>query len=285
MNGSTAAVAQPARPQVLGGDVSRASLFACAGVLAALNAQVGLIFQFLQVQGIGAFIIQLGGISAIIWFAMYAAIRMGFEMPGKPAFWYDVPILAAIVLLSMAPIHTTGRAALLLSATYLLVSSRRDTPERRVALILLALTGPLVWGPALLVLTPQPLLRFDAHLVGFLIGTPVNGNVVRFATGGNDFFIATGCSSIHNMSLALVLWTTSAVIFRLRVDAAYAAWGLAMVALMFTLNIARLAAIGLFPEHFDFLHIGAGAAMFAWAGLLGSCSLAAAGTVLANRRA
>jgi hypothetical protein len=55
-------------------NVSRASLFACAGVLAALNAQASQIIATLGGPTAAAALFTLGGISAVIWFAMYAAL-------------------------------------------------------------------------------------------------------------------------------------------------------------------------------------------------------------------
>ena len=96
--------------------------------------------------------------------------------------------------------------------------------------------------------------------------------------------IAEPCSSVHNMSLAIVLWTTAAMLFRIRADGRYLLIGAAMVALMYGLNVVRLSTIGLFPDHFDFLHVGWGAAIFGWAGLIGASLLAGIGVTHAAAR-
>ena len=96
--------------------------------------------------------------------------------------------------------------------------------------------------------------------------------------------IAKGCSSVHNISLAIVLWCTAVALFDLRIDARLIAFGVAMIVLMFGLNILRLSLIGLFPEHFEFLHSGDGAVVFGWVGLIGMAILAGLGTHDALRR-
>jgi hypothetical protein len=53
---------------------------------------------------------------------------------------------------------------------------------------------------------------------------------------------------------------------------------------MFGLNVARLSILGLFPEHFDILHTGAGALLFGWAGLIGAAILAGLGVTNAAAR-
>ena len=161
--------------------------------------------------------------------------------------------------------------------------SLRDA-GRRAALVLLSLTGPLIWGRILLNMFAAPILSFDAHIVGAVIGTEVHGNVFAAAGAGRRFVIGDLCSSVHNISLAIVLWTTAAMLFDLRIDRRYVAVGVAMAAFMFALNIARLATIGLFPAYFTFLHFGTGAALFGWAGLIGAALLAGWGVLGAAER-
>lgn len=275
---------RPAGPLHFDLNFSRSSIFACAGVLAAINAQASDIIVVIEKAPVSQSVAALGGVSAVIWFAMYAALKTGFEAPAEPVQRRDIAVLASVVLLALLPVYLAAPCALLLSSIYLMATSRRDGAARGVAFVLLALTAPLIWGRILLSVVAWPFLRLDAHLVGLVIGAPVDGNIVHFANSSRRFLIAAGCSSVHNMSLALVLWTTAAVLFKVRIDGRYVAYGLAMVALMFALNIARLSAIGLFPESFDLLHVGAGAAMFSWAGLLGAGSLAAIGVAHASAR-
>jgi hypothetical protein len=274
----------PAPPLSIHLKFGRASLFACAGVLAALNAQAGQIIGTLQFQSAVAALANLAGISAVIWFALYAALKIGFEAEAGPVAKGDAFVLAPVAILSFLPLSYAAKAALVFVGAYLFFSSRPGSADRRVAYVLLALTGPLLWGRIILLSLASPLLSLDAHLVAAVIGSPVDGNTVQFAGAARSFMVGTGCSSVHNMSLAVVLWTTAAALFNIRADARYLLVGLAMVALMFALNIARLASIGLFPASFDFLHEGAGADLFGWAGLIGAGCLAFLGVSNAVRR-
>jgi exosortase/archaeosortase family protein len=274
----------PARPIGLDLKFARASAFACAGVLAALNAQADHILVALKYQPLVTAVSGLAGISAVMWVAMYAVLRLGFEAGRRAITRTDAIMLATVVILSFLPVSYAAQAGLLLCALYLLATSTSEDDLRRIALLLLALTGPLLWGRIFLQELATPLLSLDAHLVGFTIGTKVDGNTVQFAGSAKQFLIGTGCSSVHNMSLAIVLWTTAAVVFRIRIDARYIACGFAMAGLMFAMNIARLAAIGLYPGSFEFLHDGAGADLFGWAGLIGAGLIAALGVLGAVRR-
>ena len=274
----------PARPTTAGRTFSRAGLLACAGVLAALNAQASQIIDTLRYSSALAGLGGLAGISAIIWFAMFAALKLGLDAEDKPASGQDLAVIATVVFLSLLPISIAAKGGLLLCGAYLFASSKPATDDRKIALLLLALTGPLVWGRLILNLFATPILSLDAHIVGSLLGTASDGNTVRFVDGSGKVLIETPCSSVHNMSLAILLWVTAAVLFNVRLDRRYAAVGVAMAAWMFGLNIARLAAIALFPSHYHELHAGVWAGLFGWAGLIGVAVIAGMGVANAVAR-
>lgn len=261
---------------------SRGETFAAAGVLAALNAQANQLIAALTYLRLINAILSAAGISVLIWAAMLAAWKIGAEDRNPLSSKTDVAVLATILALAFLPLTYAPKVGLLLCAGYMLATARRSDSQRRAALVLLALTGPLIWGRLILHTFERQILALDAHIVGAAIGSHVNDNVVQFASGGNQFLIAGECSSVHNISLAILLWTTAAMLFRIRIDRSYILVGVAMAALMFTLNIIRLSAIGLFPTHFDYLHYGGGADLFAWAGLIGAGLLAGLGVLRAS---
>jgi hypothetical protein len=274
----------PAGPSSTTDKLSRGSAFAAAGVLAALNAQANQIIGGINFDLPLESLVTLGGISAIIWAAMAAAWKIGAEDGHALAGARDWAVLAIAALLSFIPLPFAAQAGLLLCGGYLLVTGAPRSAQRRAAFVLLALTGPLIWGRILLHAYEVPILSLDARIVGAAIGTEVDGNVVRFAGDGSEFLVGAGCSSVHNMSLAILLWTTAAMLFKIRIDRGYVMIGGTMVALMFVLNILRLSAIGLFHDHFELLHVGAGAALFGWTGLIGAALLAGLGVTNAAVR-
>ena len=264
--------------------IGRAALFAGVGVLAAINALADrIIADFSHSAPIGS-IFNLAGISAVLWFAMYAALKIGWSAERDELRKYDWPVALIVLASAIIPVSHMARGGLLFCALYAFATTKPGQPARQVALVLLALTGTLFWGPLILNIFAVPVLALDAHVVGHAIGSPVEGNVVQFAGSGSAFMIAKGCSSVHNISLAIVLWCTAVALFDLRIDARLIAFGVAMIVLMFGLNILRLSLIGLFPEHFEFLHSGDGAVVFGWVGLIGMAILAGLGTHDALRR-
>lgn len=284
MNLSRLAGAAPARPAAHFLQVARGSSFAAAGVLAALNAQAGQIIVAFSDRPPVEALTNLAGISAIIWAAMIAAWKIGSDDPQPLRARADVWVLALVIVLSFLPISFAAELGLLTCAVYFAATSPHRTPARRAAIVLLALTGPLIFGRVLLNLFNKPILWLDAHIVGAVIGTRVDGNMFLAADGVHRFEIANLCSSVHNISLAIVLWTTAAMLFDIRIDRRYIATGAAMAGFMFALNIVRLSSIGLFPTHFIFLHFGTGAVLFGWAGLIGAALLAGLGVAGAATR-
>jgi hypothetical protein len=274
----------PTGPFYLDRSVGRSSAFACAGVIAALNAQADQIINLLRYQSLAVSATDLGGISAIIWMAMFAALKIGFEDEPGTIGRTDTLVLLAVLALAIVPISFAAQAGLLLCGLHLFATSASATPSRRIAIVLLALTGPLIWGRILLHVFAIPILALDARLVGALLGTAVDGNTVDFANEHGKLLVGTPCSSVHNMSLSIVLWATAAALFGLRADRKYVLIGVAMAAWMFALNIARLVMIGFSPGQYEFLHVGAGAAMFGWAGLIGAGCIAAIGVIRAAAR-
>ncbi|MCA1654012.1 MAG: hypothetical protein ABR588_01845 [Sphingomicrobium sp.] len=274
----------PARPffQIL--PANRSLAFAGAGLLAALNAQAGQIIDAIRFTPLIDSVTSLAGISAVVWAAMYAVLRIALEEGSEPYRRADGLVLAAVLAASFVPLSFAAQAGLLLCGLYLFATSRTTSSSGRAAIVLLALTGPLLWGRIILHSFEVPLLALDARLVGSAISSTVDGNTLHFAESSRRFLIGGPCSSVHNMSLAILLWTTAAALFKLRIDVRLLAFGVAMVALMFALNIARLASIGLFPADFELLHNGAGAVLFGWAGLIGAGALAGLGVSDAVRR-
>jgi hypothetical protein len=61
--------------------------------------------------------------------------------------------------------------------------------RRRGALILLALTVPMLWSRLLFAFFAKFFLLIDATFVAWLLGTAQDGNIVRFADGSGNMVI------------------------------------------------------------------------------------------------
>lgn len=231
-------------------------------------------------------LLSLGGISAVVWFAVFAMVRLAVEpaQTAEPMRSGDAVALGFALLCGWFPVASLAGLAIFALGTYLTVTARA-TRSRRIAWILLALSGTSFWGKIVLLVFAPVLLALDGHIVGMLAGTGAQGNLVGFA-GGGSFVIGGPCSSMHNISLALLLWTCVIALLDLRVDRRLVLVCGAAMAAMFALNVARLTAIALFPRAFDWLHVGTGATLFGWAGLVLAAGIVGGGAydALARQR-
>jgi exosortase/archaeosortase family protein len=272
-------------PSASGAIADRTLLIALAAGVATINGSWTNIENSFAAGGLSGLLVDTGGISAVVWFALYAVIAIAREEAGAmpPFRWTDAVVVAMLILASLIPTPLPASFAVLLAGSYLLVLPATHA-ERRIGTILLALTGTLIWGKLLLeVIAPTLLLRFDTQLVGQLSGTPAIGNTVGFV-GGGHFIVAPGCSSLHNMSLALLMWVTVVQLLDLRLSRRVVAGGVLAVLAMLLVNAVRLTTMARLPTYFDMLHTGIGAQLFGWASLILSGIAVAFGVLGATRR-
>lgn len=246
----------------------RTELFAVVLAVAVLNAASHRIIGSLE-DGLVPALLGLFKISAIIWFALYAIVRLGLEASdAQPASRWDLAVLALIALACLLPTRAPAVFAMLAGGAYLLATSMPRSTGRRIAVIVLALGGPLLLGPLALNLFGTELLPIDAWLGGLFSGNSAAGNLIQTPAGEMDLLVMPGCSAFGNLTLVVVLAVSLAALF----DVPFGAWMKGAVALaavgVVLVNASRLAAMALYPEHFDWLHSGGGATLFGYAALL-----------------
>jgi hypothetical protein len=253
-------------------------LLAFAAVLAAINGVSTTIFASFEGFGWRGALLDLSGVSAVYWFALYALVTLSRASPTMDAAvearTADRWVAALVMALALWPSARAGAVGVLISALYL---ARCDDPRARpIAVILFALSGMLVVGQLLLVFAGPALLTLDARFVALLAGVESSGTTVRFTGHDGLFAIAVPCSSVHNVSLAVILWASLTQLLGFRVTPRLIGLCGAAMATMVLVNGVRLAAIAHYHGSFDWLHVGGGAQLFGWA------SLVAAGLVIAG---
>jgi exosortase/archaeosortase family protein len=249
--------------RILGRD--RVQWLAVVAFVAVCNAVSFQILGSITRLGAGAALLNTFGVNPIFWFALLIATAIAFESDvAAPLRRGDGPITAAVVVLALLPINWAASAGVVLAACWLLVTAPRASRERRVVAILLALTTSLIWGNIVLILFGDWLVWLDARFVGWLAGTRSQGNLVDFTLGGNPFAVAYGCSSMHNITMAIQLWVAMTQLLRIPIGLRVILVGLAAIVANVLVNGLRLATIARNREMFDYWHEGAGGLMFAW---------------------
>lgn len=211
----------------------------------------------------------LFGISAVVIAAMAVALHMLATGPSSRSMSKADHRVAVVALMAaLLPQGWLSWVAISLVSLHLIRSSGAASSERRAAIILLAVAGSLFWGRLLLNLLSPQILKIDAAFVAQLTGVQQFGNILPAVDGSKSFIVANGCSSLHGMSVAIVLWATMGQLMRVRLSAAYIAFGIAAAMVTLALNVARISAIVMRPDYYHFLHEGPGATVFSWIGLI-----------------
>lgn len=258
-------------------------LLVFAALLAAINGVSTTILASFEGFGWRGALLDLSGVSAVFWFALYAVVTLARAAPSalppataRPA---DSWVAALVVALALWPSARAGAIGVLISALYL--ARRHDDPRARpIAVILFALSGMLVAGPLLLAFAGPALLTLDARFVAWLADVASSGTTVRFTGDHGLFVIAVPCSSVHNVSLAVILWASLTQLLGFRVTPRLLALCALAIATMVLVNGLRLAAIAHYHGSFDWLHVGGGAQLFGWASLLAAGLVIGGGLLL-----
>ena len=251
--------------------LTRPVLFYGLFVIVTANALAGQVLRTSQAEGWISSFLQLGGYSAIIWIACAAGLALiSTDDPSADDALHraDGWVAAVILLLAILPMSTASAAGLTLLAFWAIFSTARGGGIHRAGIVFLAVSVSLLWGRIFLAIASRPILDIDAMVSGWLVGSHGTGNHIAFTDGSGYFVVAPGCSSLHNISLALVLWATVTQYYRIAINARALLVALLAVAAAFGVNIIRLASLAHFPAHFDELHVGWGLPLFGWMSLI-----------------
>lgn len=244
--------------------LTRPDLFAGLTVLGFLNGISEKVYRSVIDFGAAGAALQTFDVSLILWGACVAAVVLLLKADrAEPIGRRDLAVACLACLAFFLPVPAASWLGLCLLGWHLWATAREET-VRRAAAIIVALTIPLFWARLLFAALSDTILHIDASLVGWVIGTVPTGNVVPLADGSGSLFFAPGCSSVANLSLALL---SAAVFVNLRSgrwSPAFVAWAVASAAGVVALNVGRISLIGLFPERYDLIHGPVGAAVDGW---------------------
>jgi hypothetical protein len=100
--------------------------------------------------------------------------------------------------------------------------------------------------------------------VGWLVGTPRSGNAIQLADGSGYLWIAPACSSLANVSLAILCWVTVSKGVGRSGSLRDVGWVALACAAVVAINVTRISLIGFYPAYFDLLHGPVGATVASW---------------------
>jgi exosortase/archaeosortase family protein len=254
-------------------DMSRDRFFCGLLILAAANGLADSVVHGIVTEGWFAALSASFGISAVVLMACFAACSLLYSSElGEDMTIPDAVIGLGIFSMTIVPSVRCSWFGLTVLSLYMLCVSPARSARRRGALIALAATGPMLWGPILMEVFGPQILQADAILVSTLIGTARFGTVYSGAIGADGspahFAIGPPCSSLHGMSIAILAWVTISNMLGGTWSTRYLASGLLAAISVLTVNVSRLSLIGLFPAYYPTIHGSPGSEIAAWLSLI-----------------
>jgi len=192
-------------------------------------------------------------ISAIVWLSCAAGITLVLRDRTIGIRSSELGLGAVFVLLVILPIGPLSWLAVTALGLYVIFCERADS-SRRGAFILLATTVPMLWSRLLFQFLANLILQIDASFVGWILGTHRTGDIVQFADGSGVLVILPACSSLANVSLALLCWVTVSQLVCHKKSAYDLLWCLMACISVMAVNVTRISIAGLSQWHYTTFH-------------------------------
>jgi exosortase/archaeosortase family protein len=232
--------------------MSRDGFFAGLYILGCANGLLGRILLTLNRDGWTG-LLEVD-VSVIVLFACFAGISILLQEDRDEIRFADLAVGGIFLILVILPIFALSWLAVTGLSLYILVFANENSARRRGALILLALTVPMLWSKLVFQFFAGPILAIDASLAAWLLGTDRIGNVVGFGDGSGYLVIAPACSFLANTSLAFLCWVSVTQWAKHQWSRIDILWSLLACTSVIAVNVARIALTGLSQSHYEAIH-------------------------------
>jgi len=233
--------------------MTRNEFFALLYIVGCANGLLGraiLYFQFSDWEGAVSGI----DINAIVLLAAFAGISLVAAKDQETVRPLDFVVAGVFLLFVALPIFPLSWIGVTGLSLYILLFANANADRVRGAFILLALTAPMLWSRLLFQMFAKTILNIDAALVSLLLGTHRIGNMVHFLDNSGYMVVLPRCSSLANMSLALLCWATITQWVRHKWRAADLLWGTLACLTVITVNVSRISIMGLSHSNYEYIH-------------------------------
>jgi hypothetical protein len=236
-------------------------------LLGIVNGIAGNVVMSLSAKGFAGALADTFDISLVVIAAAVVAMMLVARAPCRTIDALD-RFVGAIYLIGLCIPHSAASmAALTFLAAYEVFRQRRSAEAVAAASLCIGIAVCQSWGKVVLHLFAGPLLAVDATLVAWLLGSIEGGGVERIGnlietTNGQPLAIMIGCSSISNISFALLCWMTVVRASRPEWRREDMAIAFGVVVTVIILNILRMGLMGLSREAYLLIHGPVGANVF-----------------------
>jgi exosortase/archaeosortase family protein len=229
----------------------REEFFAGLYILGCINGFGGQIIQSLNLDGWSAR--AFARISAIELFACFVGVSLLLRDTKEAVRTLDLAFAAIFLLFIILPVGVLSWVGVTGLSLYILLTQPGPS-VRRGAIILLAVTVPMLWSRLLFQFFANIILEIDAALVASVLGTDRVGNVVPFFDGSGRMVVQAGCSSLANMSLAFLCWVTVTQWVNHRWSPVDSIWCLLTCVSVIAVNVIRISLMGLSQDYYQTIH-------------------------------
>jgi hypothetical protein len=237
--------------------VSRNELFAGVYILGCANGLLGRILLGLKTEGWSGLLSV--DISVIVLFACFAGVSLFLHPDRERIRSADLAIAGIFLILVTLPIFALSWVAVTGLSLYILLFAKGHSERTRGALILLALTVPMLWSRLLFQMFSSLILEIDAALAASLLNTSRAGNIVQFADASGYMVVLPACSSLTNTSLAFLCFVSVTQWAGHRWSFVDFLWSTLACASVIAVNVARIALTGLSQANYEAIHSPLGA--------------------------
>jgi len=240
-------------PSRLAMDLARGEFFAGLFALGCANGIVSRVIQSVHRHGWADALLGTFEISTIVWIACIVGVSLVLRDRTIGIRGSELALGAVFVLLATLPIGPVSWLAVAGLSVYV-INTTNVSSTRRGAIILLAVTVPMLWSRLLFHFFAELILRIDASLVAWILRTHRSGDIVDFVDGSGVLVILPGCSSLANVSLAILCWITMSQLVSHKSSAYDLFWPLMASVSVIAVNVTRISFMGLSHRHYVMFH-------------------------------
>jgi exosortase/archaeosortase family protein len=231
---------------------TRDELFAGLCILACANGLWGRVIMAVREAGWWGAVFSLD-ISTFVLFACVGAVWLMLRDKSGEVQSADLAVAVALIIL-IIPIPALGWMALTGLSVYILLFASGSSSRKRGAVLMLAITVPMLWTPLIIQFFERPILELDASLVAWLIGSHHIGNMVAFNQGSGYVQIAPACSSITNLALAFLCWIGVMQWANRRWSSEDILWAFLVCCSAVAVNVMRIGLVAHSREYYELFH-------------------------------
>jgi hypothetical protein len=233
--------------------IRRDEFFAGLYILGCANGLLGRFLQSAHIDGWTSAALSID-INVVVLFAAFAGMSALFSAENDELRSADLAVAGVFVGLVSLPVYPLSWVAVTVLSFYIFMFAKGSYERTRGAVILLAISVPMLWSRLLFQFFAKPILNIDASLVASVLGTERLGNTVKFADASGYMVVMPGCSSLANMSFAFLCWISVTQWAEHKWSISDLFWGPLACASIIAVNVARISLMGLSHSYHEAIH-------------------------------